>query len=113
MTNRKEYMKKYQQEHKEAFRIATQKYRDKDRKKYNEHSREYRKRKYKEAKENAELVIKQKEILDKIKEYIENLLKEELEITDPDSTMFGEKCQRKFFSDSELEKILELLEEIE
>lgn len=69
MTNRKEYMKKYQQEHKETFRIATQKYRDKNRKQYNEHSNEYRKRKRKEAKENAELVIKYKEVLDKIKEY--------------------------------------------
>lgn len=71
MIDRKEYMKKYQQEHKEAFRIANQKYRDKDREKYNEHNREYRKRKYKEAKENAELVIKYKVVLDKIKEYID------------------------------------------
>lgn len=56
---------------------------------------------------------KQKEILDKIKEYIKNLLKEEFEITDPDNINYGEKCQRAYFSDSELIKILELLEEIE
>ena len=51
-------------------------------------------------------------LLDKIKEYVENLLKEEFEITDPDNINYGEKCQRAYFSDSELEKILELLEEI-
>lgn len=56
---------------------------------------------------------KQKEIIDKIKEYIENLLKEEFEITDPDNINYGEKCQRAYFSDSELGKILELLEKIE
>lgn len=56
---------------------------------------------------------KQKEVIDKIKEYVENLLKEEFEITDPDNINYGEKCQRAYFSDSELEKILELLEEIE
>ena len=56
---------------------------------------------------------KYKKVLDKIKEYVENLLKEEFEITDPDNINYGEKCQRAYFSDSELEKILELLEEIE
>lgn len=60
-------------------------------------------------KTNIELLNK----LDKIKEYVENLLKEEFEITDPDNINYGEKCQRAYFSDSELEKILELLEEIE
>ena len=58
-------------------------------------------------------INKQKEILDKIKEYVENLLKEEFEITDPDNIYYGEKCRKPYFSDSELEKILELLEEIE
>ena len=56
---------------------------------------------------------KQKEVLDKIKEYIENLLKEEFEVTDTDNINYGQKCQRAYFSDSELGKILELLEEIE
>ena len=60
-----------------------------------------------------EQLNKQKEILDKIKEYVENLLKEEFEITDPDNINYGQKCQKAYFSDSELGKILELLEEIE
>lgn len=63
--------------------------------------------------EKNEQLDKYEEILDKIKEYIKNLLKEEFEITDPDNIYYGQKCQRAYFSDSELIKILELLEEIE
>ena len=72
-----------------------------------DYKREWTRNKRKKDKENAELVIKQKEVLNNIKEYVENLLKEEFEITDPDNINYGEKCQRAYFSDSELIKILE------
>jgi len=71
---------------------------------------EYWKKEYLELSKQLE---EKQIVIDKIKEYIENLLKEEFEITDPDNINYGEKCQRAYFSDSELGKILELLEEIE
>lgn len=64
---RKEYMKKYRKEHKEEIRIARQKYRDKDINKFNERNRMYQRKRRENYKENAELVIKQKEVLDKIR----------------------------------------------
>lgn len=49
------------------------------------------------------------ERIDKAIEYIEKLLREETEITDEDSVDYGMKCQRAYFSDSELGKVLEIL----
>ncbi len=47
--------------------------------------------------------------IDKTMKYIEELLREEVEITDEDNVDYGMKCQRAYFSDSELIKVLELL----
>lgn len=92
-------MKKYREEHKEEIRIARKKYRDKDINKFNEANRMYQRKRRKKYKENAELVIKYKEVLDKIKEL--TLQRKHCE------DLFGGK--QKTIND----KILELLEEIE
>ena len=66
-------------------------------------------------KENFHRYYDQEEIrilqqrIDKAIEYINKLLKEETIITDENSIDYGEKCQRAYFSDSELIKILEIL----
>lgn len=56
-------------------------------------------------KHNEELQQK----IDKAMKYIEELLREVIEITDEDNADYGMKCQRAYFSDSELIKVLELL----
>lgn len=42
-------------------------------------------------------------------EYIEQLLREEFEITDENNIDFGKKYQRAYFSDSELGQVIEIL----
>ena len=49
-------------------------------------------------------------IRDEAIEYIEQLLREEFEITDVDNINFGEKCQRAYFSDSELGNVIDILQ---
>lgn len=51
-----------------------------------------------------------KSIIKEVREYIEKLLREETEITDEDNIDYGMKCQRAYFSDSELCKVLEILD---
>ena len=46
-------------------------------------------------------------IIKEVREYIEELLKEEIEVTDIDSVNYGKMCQRAYFSDSELDKVEE------
>ena len=55
---------------------------------------------------------KQKEVIDKAIEYIEKLLKEEIEITDENNIYYGEKLVRPAFSDDEVEKIKDILNEV-
>ena len=52
-------------------------------------------------------------IIKEVREYIEELLKEEIEVTDIDSVNYGKMCQRAYFSDSELDKVLEILDKVE
>ena len=87
------YDKKYYEEHKEKYNEYKRRWREKNKEEVNKKQREYMKeylknennknrvnecrRKYEKSKrqkdkENAELVIKQKEVLDKIKEIIED-----------------------------------------
>ena len=54
-------------------------------------------------------IRKQKEVIDKAIEYIEKLLKEEIEITDETNIYYGEKLVRPAFSDDEVEKIKDIL----
>ena len=55
--------------------------------------------------------LQQKEnIIKEVREYIEKLLREEIEITDKNSVDYGMKFQRAYFSDSELGKVLEILD---
>ena len=49
-------------------------------------------------------------IIKEVREYVEELLKEEIEVTDIDNANYGEMCQRAYFSDSELGKVLEILD---
>lgn len=55
---------------------------------------------------------KQKEVFEKAIEYIEKLLKEEIEITDETNIYYGEKLVRPAFSDDEVEKIKDILNEV-
>lgn len=59
-------------------------------------------------KENERL----KNIIKEVREYIEKLLREETEITDEDNIDYGMKCQRAYFSDSELGKVLEIIDKV-
>lgn len=52
---------------------------------------------------------KQKEVINNAMEYIEKLLKEEIEITDETNIYYGEKLVRPAFSDDEVEKIKDIL----
>lgn len=71
-----------------------------------DYKREWTRNKRKKDKENAELVIKQKEVLDKIKDKI-NQLKEEHNMNN------GIALDKLVYNTLELNDILELLEEIE
>ena len=68
---------------------------------------------YELGKYQANLLVncikKQKEAIDKAIEYIEKLLKEEIEITDEESIYYGERFQRTGFADVEVNKIIDIL----
>ena len=114
------YDKKYYEEHKEKYNEYKRRWREKNKEEVNKKQREYMKEylknennknrtndykrewtrnKRKKDKENAELVIKQKEVLDKIKEYC---IKE---------TVDNREYRDVAYRDA-LNNILELLEEI-
>ena len=75
MSDRKEYFKKYREEHREIINKKARETYYKNKEEHPEYEkqrrREWSNNKRKKDKENAELVIKQKEVLDKIRNYLE------------------------------------------
>lgn len=118
MSDRKEYFKKYREEHREIINKKARKYYNEHKEKRNEYARkrrleikndpilnqqmkdykrEWTRNKRKKDKENAELVIKYKEVLYKIKEYIKR----------------KDLVNTNEITNGNIKYILELLEEIE
>ena len=64
-------------------------------------------------KEKAKEIERLHSIIKEAREYIEELLKEEIEVTDIDNINYGEMYQRTYFSDSELGKVLQILDKVE